>query len=225
MKYAMDVKVNLRPVFSNLVHTDWWEGPCRVGVEEEGTPEYERRVGKEQFKIWYEELKENLDLTRCNLMEPVYMEFDESFVMRDSEFEKLIPTNHEVDLYLITYRVPGIERLNKPISMINLGPTPIDLIGYYRDLGLEAYMAHDYEEYNKVLKNMQVRKAIQNTKILILSNSEQTPASVNTSCCDLVGLFTRYGIRNNRIDFRQVFRYMDEIPAEDKIKAEAKALM
>ena len=51
MKYAMDVKVNLRPVFSNLVHTDWWEGPCRVGPIEEGTPEYERRVGKEQFKV------------------------------------------------------------------------------------------------------------------------------------------------------------------------------
>ncbi len=32
MKYAMDVKVNLKPVFSNLVHTDWWEGPCRVGL-------------------------------------------------------------------------------------------------------------------------------------------------------------------------------------------------
>ena len=31
MKYAMDVKVNLKPIFSNLVHTDWWEGPCRVG--------------------------------------------------------------------------------------------------------------------------------------------------------------------------------------------------
>ena len=40
MKYAMDVKVNLRPVFSNLVHSDYWEGPCRVGPEETGTPEY-----------------------------------------------------------------------------------------------------------------------------------------------------------------------------------------
>lgn len=28
MKYAMDVKVNLRPVFSNLVHSDYWEGPA-----------------------------------------------------------------------------------------------------------------------------------------------------------------------------------------------------
>lgn len=223
MKYAMDVKVNLKPVFSNLVHTDWWEGPCRVGPMEEGTPEFERRVGKEQFKIWYQELQNNLDLTRCNLMDPVYMEFDESFVMRDSEFDKLMPENHQVDLYLITYRVPGIERLNKPVSMINLGPTPIDLVGYYTDIGLEAYMAHDYEEYNRILTCLQVRKAVANTKILILSNSEQTPASVNTSCCDLVSLFTQYGIRHNRIDFRQVFNYFDEIPADEGIHQEARA--
>ena len=29
-------------------------------------------------------------------MDPVYLEFDESFVVRDSEFDKLIPQNHEV---------------------------------------------------------------------------------------------------------------------------------
>ena len=153
------------------------------------------------------------------------MEFDESFVMSDSEFEKLMPQNHEVDLYLITYRVPGIERLNKPVSMINLGPTPIDLIGYYRDIGLEAYMAHDFDEYNRLLTYLQVRKAVANTKILILSNAEQTPASVNTSCCDLVKLFTRYGIRNNRIDFRQVFKYFDEIQADESLHQEARALL
>lgn len=214
MKYAMDEKVNVKPVFSNLVHSDWWEGPCRVGVLEEGTPEYERRVGKEQYKIWYQELEDHLDLTRCRLMEPAYLEFDESFVVSEQEFEKLIPENSQVDLYLLTYRVPGIERFRKPISMINLGPTPIDLVGFYRDIGLEAYMAHDYEEYNRLLTYLQVRKAIANTKILILSNAEQTPASVNTSCCDLVGLFTRYGIRSNRIDFRQVFQYYDQIPEE-----------
>ena len=218
MKYAMDVKVNVRPIFSNLVHSDWWEGPCRVGVQEEGTPEYERRVGKEQFKIWKEELESNLDLTRCHLMDPVYLEFDESFVVRDSEFDKLIPQNHEVDLYLITYRVPGIERLGKPISMINLGPTPIDLVGFYRDIGLEAYMAHDYEEYNRLLVNLQVRKAVANTKILILSNTEQTPASVNTSCCDLTKLFMRYGIRNTRIDFHQIEKYSNGLMKKNKAR-------
>ena len=52
--------------------------------------------------------------------------------------------------------------------MINPVLTPIDLVGYYRDIGLEAYMAHDYEEYNRILTCLQVRKAVANTKILIL---------------------------------------------------------
>ena len=99
------------------------------------------------------------------------------------------------------------------------------LIGYYRDIGLEAYMAHDFDEYNRLLTYLQVRKAVANTKILILSNTEQTPASVNTSCCDLVKLFTRYGIRNNRIDFRQVFKYFDEIQADESLHQEARALL
>ena len=189
MKYAMDVKVNLRPVFSNLVHTDWWEGPCRVGIFEENNPTVERRAGKEQFKIWSDELKANIDSTRCNLLEPIYLEYDESFVVPDVEFEKLRKENHLVDIYLITYRVPGIERLGKPVSMINLGPTPIDVVGFYKDIGLEAYMAHDYQEYNEILKILQVRKAVANTKILILSNCEQTPFAVNTSTYDLTGLF------------------------------------
>jgi len=225
MKYAMDVKVNLRPVFSNMVHSDWWEGPCRVGTYEENNPEVERKVGKEQFKIWYDELKANIDLTRCNLMEPVYIEFDESFLVKDKEFDKLLPENHLVDIYLITYRVPGIERLGKPISMINLGPTPIDLVGYYRDIGLEAYMAHDYPEYNEILRDLQVRKAVANTKILILSNCEQTPASVNTSTFDLTDLFRRYGIRNSRVDFHQILPFLEKTPIDDKIRAEAKALI
>ena len=225
MKYAMDVKVNLKPVFSSLIHSGYWEGPCRVGPEETGSPEYERKAAKEQFGTWYDELKGNIDTSRCNIMEPVYIEYDESFVVSDREFDKLIPDSHEADIYLITYRVPGIERLNKPISMINLGPTPIDLVGYYRDIGLEAYMAHDYEEYNELLKCLQVRKAVANTKILILSNAEQTPASVNTSTYDLTDLFRRYGIRNNRIDFRQILKYYLDTPEDDSIVKEADDLI
>ena len=125
MKYAMDVKVNLRPVFSNLVHSDYWEGPCRVGPEETGTPEYERRLGKEEIKQWYDELKANIDQTRCNIMEPVYIEFNESFVTRDSEFEKLLPENHEVDIYLTTRRSSILPLVQEPMTTwsILISPT------------------------------------------------------------------------------------------------------
>ena len=37
---AMEKKVNLKPVFSNRVHSDAWEGPCRTGKMEELTEEY-----------------------------------------------------------------------------------------------------------------------------------------------------------------------------------------
>ena len=49
MKYAMDVKVSLKPVFSSLIHSGYWEGPCRVGPEETSLPEYERKTAKEQL--------------------------------------------------------------------------------------------------------------------------------------------------------------------------------
>lgn len=224
LKYAMDVKVNVKPVFSNMVHSDAWEGPCRVGEPEELQPAYEIRTGKEQFKLWKQELQDNL-CRYANILEPVYLEFDETFVVSDNEFAKLEQDAYQVDLYLITYRAPGIERFQKPISMINLGPTPIDLVGFYRDIGLDAYMAHDYEEYNELLKLLQVKKAIANTKILILSATEQIPASVNTSISDLYGLYQRYGIRNNRMTFRNVFDQMEKMELSEAISEHAQAII
>ncbi|MGI5899932.1 MAG: hypothetical protein ACOX8S_08440 [Christensenellales bacterium] len=224
MKYAMDVKVNVKPVFSNMVHTGVWEGPCRVGLPEELEPSYEIRTGKEQFKLWRKELQENL-CEYANILEPVYIEFDETFVVSDEEMDKLALDAHLVDIYLITYRVPGIERFGKAVSMINLGPTPIDLVGFYRDIGMEAYMAHDYEEYNELLKLLHVKKAVANTKMLILSATEQIPASVNTSIADLFGLYQRYGIRNSRMTFRNIFDVMDKMEITDEMRAKADKLI
>ena len=48
MKYAMDMKVNVKPVFTNVVHSAAWEGPCRVGIPEVIDPIYEVRTGKEK---------------------------------------------------------------------------------------------------------------------------------------------------------------------------------
>jgi L-fucose isomerase-like protein len=212
MKAALDVKVNIKPIFSNMVHEDAWEGPCRVGPREELTKDHEIKIGKEQFEIWKKVLQENIDSSYANVLEPVYLEYPETFVVPDHEFKKLENDAFETDLFLITYRVPGlVERFNKPICMINLGPTPIDLVAYYTDIGKEAYMAHDYQEFNELIELLHVRKAIANTKILILSGSEHIPVSVNSSIHDLPMLEYKYGIRNNRLTFRMVFDEMMKI--------------
>ena len=72
LKHAMDVKVNVRPIFSNVVHTAVWEGPCRVGRPEILSPEYESRAGKEEFKSWKKTVVEGI-CAEANVLEPLYI--------------------------------------------------------------------------------------------------------------------------------------------------------
>ncbi len=225
MKKAIDVRVNVKPIFSNMVHSGIWEGPCRVGTQEELDPLYEIRTGKEQFKVWKKELLENIDGRYANVLEATYIEFDERFVVSDNELEKLKPDLQKTDLYLISYRVPGLDVMTKPVSMINKGPTPLDVIPYYIDLGLDAWFAHDYKEYNERLRLLQVQKAVANTKWLILSATEQITATGYANPTDLLDLYKRYGIRNNRITFRNIFDSMEKMEITPEIKQEAKTIV
>lgn len=221
MTSALDTKVRVKPVFSNMVHTDVWEGPCRVGKPEDLTREHDIRLGKEEFAAWKGVLTRNIDPSSAEILEPVYLEYTETFVVPEKEFRKLEKNAFETDLYLITYRVPGlVERFHKPIVMINLGPTPVDLVAYYTDIGEEAYMAHDYGEFNELLHLLQVRKAVSKTKILILSGTEHIPVSVNSSIHDLPMLEKKYGIRNNRFTFRRVFDEMDLLLESGDVEVE-----
>ena len=215
MKKAIDVKINVKPIFANRVHTAIWEGPCRVGDPRYLSPEYEIRTGREQCKVWYKQLKENISSEYANVLEPVYIEFCENFYVSDEQFDLLKPDLEETDVFLMTYRVPGLERLGKPMSMINRGPTPIDLGAYYADIGKEFYFGYDYEEYNEILKLLRVRKAIRNTKILVLTTGEQAPVSVASSNPDLFGLNLKYGIRGARRSMKDVFGVMDKIDVDD----------
>lgn len=224
MKKAIDVKINVKPIFSNLIHPTIWEGPCRVGRPEELTPEYEKRVGKEQCRVWRAELEARLGPC-ANVMEPAYIEFPENFVVSDESFELLEKDKNEVDIYLISYRLPGLERLGKPVSMINNGPAPVDLGAFYSAIGKEFYFAHDYEEYNEILELLQVRKAVAHTKLLVLTACEQFPVSVNSSNPDLFGLNLRYGIRSSRRSLKDVFEYMAKLEKDQEISQKATELL
>ena len=225
MKKAIDVKINIKPIFSNRTHTAVWEGPCRVGDPNYLSPEYEQRTGREQCKLWYKQLKENIDPAYANVLEPVYIEFIENFYVSDEKLDLLKPDLNETDIFLMTYRVPGLERLGKPMSMINRGPTPIDLGAYYADIGQEFYFGYDFEEYNEILKLLQVRKAIRNTKILVLTTGEQFPVSVVSSNPDLYGLNLKYGIRSARRSMKDVFDVMKKIDADEELSKQADKLI
>ncbi len=222
---ALNQKINIKPIFANKVHTAIWEGPCRVGPKEVLDPEYEIRTGIEQCSIWHKQLLKNISSEYANVLEPAYIEYTENFYISDEKFEVLNKDLEKTDLFLISYRVPGLERYNIPISMINRGPTPIDIGAYYSSIGLEFHFAYDYEEYNEVLRILQVKKAIKETKILVLTTGEQAPVSVVSSNPDIYGLNLKYGIRSARRSMKDVFEYMKTIDNVDELSKEADELL
>lgn len=209
MRYAMDVTVNIKPVYANIVHSAVWEGPCRCGEAELLEPANERRSGRESFLLWQEELRRNL-APCARMLEPVYVEYDETFTVSQKQLERLEAEGNEIDLYLVRYRVPGIDRLGKPVSMIDTSCTAVDVVAFYHDRGLPAYLTHDFEEYNQLLAYLQVKKAIANTKILVLTAGEQVPFAVNSCCTDMRHLTERYGIRSIRLPLLSVTDYFEE---------------
>ncbi len=224
MKSALETKVNIKPIFSNVVHTSIWEGPCRVGTREELDPEYEMRTGLEQAQIWYKNFCKNIDTRYANVLPLAYIEYPESFYISDEKFSVLKEDLNETDIFIFTYRLPGIERLHKPMSMINNGPAPVDLGAYYKEIGEEFYFGHDFEEYNEIIKLLQVRKAIRNTKLLVLTAGEQFPVSVNSSNPDVSGLYFKYGLKSTRKPLKEVFSYMEKVD-ELALLSDAEALI
>ncbi len=220
MRYAMNVTVNVKPVYANIVHSAIWEGPCRCGEAQFLDPINERRSGKENATLWQEELRQNL-ASCARILEPVYLEYDETFTVSQEQLDLLRKEGDEIDLYLVRYRVPGIDGLGKPISMIDTSCTAVDVVAFYHDRGLPAYLTHDYDEYNQLLTYLQIKKAIANTRILVLTAGEQVPFAVNSCCTDMRHLTERYGIRSTRLPLLSVMDYFDE---EEDVSQEAAQL-
>lgn len=52
IKKAMETKLNIKPVMGILVHSDFWEGPCRAGIKEEMMPDVEMENAQKRFEQW-----------------------------------------------------------------------------------------------------------------------------------------------------------------------------
>lgn len=89
----------------------------------------ERRSGRENFQLWQEELRHNL-ASCARILEPVYVEYDETFTVSQAQLEGLRAEGDEIDLYLVRYRVPGIDGLGKPVSMIDTSCTAVDVVAF-----------------------------------------------------------------------------------------------
>ena len=205
-----DVKINLKPVMTNLFHTDKWEGPCRwapAGVGEE------RTRGENSFSEWAAECRENklgFDQEDVRILEPVHIKFSEDFILTQEELNKLKPDSRETDAYYIIPRGSSIaafeigKHFNKPIIMVGLNCRNVDIAAYSRSRGYEAFVPADYDELNELISLLRARKVFTQTSILFPTDRGLPAVASVTSINDLEDLETRLGVAVKKISYKEL---------------------
>jgi len=220
MKSAIYEKIGVKIVYGALVHKGTHEGPCRIGDKKSLSLENERRRAKERFENFVKEVEENINKEDAELLEPVYIEYFEDFIVKESELKKLENDLERTDLFLIGFRVPGIERYKKPVAMLGQGITNVDISAYMRSRGFEGYAIFNFDELNDLISLLKVRKAINKTRILRISGGEEIPWGVVSSIYDFEKLKEKYGTEVKTVLFGEFFEEMEEIERKEKEEAE-----
>lgn len=89
-------------------------------------------------------------------------------------FDKIGEDVDEIDCFLcMGWRIPELERYRKPVIIWQNGNEGIDFAAYCRSIGVEAYVAMDLRDVNEIAHILWVRKAVRNTRALVLTAGSQ----------------------------------------------------
>lgn len=214
IKKAMDIKLNIKPLMGILVHSDFWEGPCRAGIKEEMQSDVEIKRAREKFEKIKNEL--NFFNPEINVLEPVFVPYYETFVVADEIIEEINKDLYKTDcLLILNQRIPKIERFNKPLISYTHAVSAADTCAYLRSINREAYYAIDEKELNETLHRLWVRKAMANTRALILTAGEIPTWGLLSNIKDLEKIRSNYGFEVVKKPFTDIFEFMDKISDEE----------
>jgi len=229
MNWVFNIKLNVKPVFPFLAHSGVYEGPCRVGKPEDLSPEEERRRAKMMYKEFCREVRENLP-SNAEMLEPAFIEWSEDWVVPEEELDKVKGDIGETDLFLVARtsspQYPSISlahKFGKPVAMVGQ-VSSIDVAAYLRARGLEGYSPIDFEDLRRLISLLWVRKAVRNSRVLIVTEENPLPVGVVSSIMNLENIKRRFGLDYRCIPSREIFEEMDEVSSSVEHRERAEAI-
>ena len=211
---AMDVKLKVRPLVGRLVHTHFWEGPCRAGNPADMTFEKENEAADRAFAAAAEMLKQASD--KIEFLPPIDVRFTEKFVVPEETYARMEEELDQTDFFLcMNWRIPKLERYRKTMVILQNGNEGIDVAAYCRSIGVEAYVAMDLQDLNEIAEALWVRKAVSCTRALVLTSGGLPTFGLQSLIRDPEIIRQRYGMEVIRIPFYDIFPYMDSITDEE----------
>ncbi len=214
-----EVKLRVKPVMTNIVHSGVWEGPCRwrsISVEDEA------RNAETSFANWSKQLKEK-GLGRAGdveLLEPAHVKFDEKFVISDDQWAHLAADSDQTDAYFVypsgssvsAYEIAA--RFGKPILLKGLGCRNVDIAAYTKARGSEAFVAADEAEFQRQIKLLRARKVFRETRVMFPTDRGFPAVCSVGSIWDLPDLQKRLGVAVTIIPYRELGEHMGRTLAD-----------
>jgi hypothetical protein len=223
---AMNTKLVVRPIVGCLTHTHFWEGPCRAGYKKDMTPEAEKANADIAFAQACKELEKATK--EIAFLPAIDARYNESFVVGRDVFEQIESDIDKVDFFLcMNWRIPKLERYHKPVVIMQNGNEGIDFAAYCRSIGIEAYVAMDIQDLNEIAHLLWVRKAVSQTRALVLTAGSQPTFGIQSLIRDPEIIRQKYGLEVVKLPYTSIVPYMDSItdaeakPVADKILAAA----
>ena len=220
MLISPEIKLHILPVYTHIIHTGAYSGPCRPGGSKQ-EQDYDERVSLEYFDILKAKLSDYFD-DSIVILEPVYLQMKDDFYVRDEDVDKLSGIMDQTDAVLsIGHQKVTCDmalRFHKPV--ISLGCCyGTDPIAKLKDLGMEAYGYIDLEHMRKKIHLLRVKKAVAQTKVLSVLKDNPVTVGVTSCISDLDKLEKVYGIRFHCMESREVLDAVENLSDSDMEKA------
>ena len=206
----------VRPIVGCLIHSHFWEGPCRAGYAKDMTPEAEDKAATAAFLTAQEELKKATP--EIEMLPAIDARYDEKFVVSNDIYAQIEEDIDKVDFFLcMNWRIPKLERYRKTVVIMQNGNEGIDFAAYCRSIGVEAYVCMDIQDLNETAHALWVRKVVANTRALVLTHGSMPTFGLQSVIRDPELIRQRYGMEIVKMPFRDIFKYMDEVTDEEAL--------
>ncbi|NLS98158.1 MAG: hypothetical protein GXX96_39010 [Planctomycetaceae bacterium] len=216
--HPRDVKLCVKPVMTNIIHSASWQGPCRWTS---ATPEIEQANAERRFADWAKQLatKELGRAGDVRLLEPVHMTFSEDWKLKPDQIAKLRADADETDVFFIiasgnaraAYEIGDM--FGKPIVLNGLNCRNISIAGYTLAKGNEVYVAGEDMDLAEVLSLLRARKVFRHTTVLYPTDG--VPSFSPDTVWDFDELRTRLGVTVKNITYREMAREMERMLGDE----------
>jgi len=230
-----ETKLGIKFVLGGMVHETAHEGPCRVGALESLTYEAEKQGFERQFSLFAQELKGRTFPPEALILKPVGFEIlvkekDVDFKFPEKYFSQIEEDIANTDLIVVLHGFASdialkvAERFKKPVATIG-NDWVVDVPATLRHAGYESYIALDWEDFDRLVRLLWVRKAFSWTKLLIVTDRlGQAPFGLASATQDFDQLRRRYGMRYHRLSYRQLTEEMDSVVGSEATQRQARQI-